>query len=288
MLQRIKPALCKTISSNFIQSRNTVIVKRVHKPPLIKIPGVTPLETPQRIIDNSVVHSDDDRWMLYEVDEKFQPHHKIKLILLRNVDDYGRKGQIVDVYFHEAYKYLLLPKFAVYHSEENVEAYKDIIIPEGVNVYSSETARAFINYFSKRVFDVCMNIEVSWTIEPWHIKASLRKHKIWVKSEDILIPGGKIEGPDMTLENKEFISILTINNKEKMKLRCRIHHIGEGEVEEKGWYIKQAEPVWEEERQELLDMNRAPPGKKLKEKKELKEDIDAYNVWKYEREQRLA
>jgi len=288
MLQRIKPALCKSISSSFIPSRNTVIVKRVHKPPLIKIPGATPLETPQRIIDSSVVDSDDDRWMLYEVEEKFQPHHKVKLILLRNVDDYGKKGQIVDVYFHLAYKHLLLPKFAVYHSKENVETYKDIIIPEGVNVYSSETAMAFINYYSKRVFDICMNMDVSWAIQPWHIKASLRKHKIWVKTEDILIPGGKIEGPDMTLENKEFISILTINNQEKLKLRCRIHHIGEGAVQEKGWYLKQAEPVWEAERQELLDMNRAPPGKKLKEKKEFKADIEAYNSWKFEREQRLA
>ena len=43
-----------------------------------------------------------------------------------------------------------------------------------------------------------------------------RKHKVWVKSEDIEIPGGKIEGPDMALENKEFVAILTINNKEKV------------------------------------------------------------------------
>ena len=34
----------------------------------------------------------------------------------------------------------------------------------------------------------------------------------------------------MELENKEFIAILTINNKEKLKLRCRLHHIGENEV----------------------------------------------------------
>ena len=43
-----------------------------------------------------------------------------------------------------------------------------------------------------------------------------RKHKVWVKSEDIEIPGGKIEGPDMALENKEFVAVLTINNKEKV------------------------------------------------------------------------
>eukprot|EP00092_Neocalanus_flemingeri_P035550 GFUD01038695.1.p1 GENE.GFUD01038695.1~~GFUD01038695.1.p1 ORF type:complete len:289 (-),score=64.81 GFUD01038695.1:37-903(-) len=288
MLRSVTPKFCKTVSSSFIQSRNTVIVKRVHKPPLIEVPGETPLNTPQRIIDKQVAHTDDDKWMLYEVEEKFQPHHKVKLILLRNVDDYGKKGQIVNVYFHEAYKYLLLPKFAVYHSEENIEAFKDIIIPEDVNVYSSESAQTFISRYSKRVFDVCLNLDVPWIIEPWHIKASLRKHKVWVKSEDIEIPGGKIEGPDVSLENKEFIAILTINNKEQLKLRCRIHHIGEDAVKNYGWYIKQAEPVWESERQDLLDMNRAPPSRKQKESKEFAADIEAFNQWKYEREQRLA
>ena len=172
----------------------------------------------------------------------------MKLILLRNVDDYGQKGQVVDVFFHDAYKHLLLPKFAVYHSEENVETYKDIIIPQDVNVYSSESAQVFTSRYSKRVFDICMNMEVPWTIQPWHIKASLRKHKVWVKSEDIEIPGGQIEGPNMALENKEFIAVMTINSKEKLKLRCRIHHIGEDAVQNRGWYIQQAEPVWETER----------------------------------------
>ena len=34
----------------------------------------------------------------------------------------------------------------------------------------------------------------------------------------------------MELENKEFIAILTINSKEKLKIRCRLHHVGENEV----------------------------------------------------------
>ena len=29
--------------------------------------GNHPLDTPQRILDREVIHSDDDRWMLYEV-----------------------------------------------------------------------------------------------------------------------------------------------------------------------------------------------------------------------------
>jgi len=256
-----------------------VIVKRVHKPPLI---GDSPLNTPQRIIDKQVIHSDDDKWMVYEIDEKYQPHHKIKLILLRNVDEYGNKGQIVNVFFHDAYKYLLLPKFAVYHTEENAEIYKDILIPEDdVNV-SSEAVRKFISRYSKRVFDISMNIEQSWTIQPWHIKASLRKHKLWVKTEDIEIPGGQIEGPDMSLEGKEFIAVISINNEETLPLRCVVHHCGENAVKTPGWYIKQGEPVWESERQALLDMNRSPPNKKMREIKEFKEDIEIYDKWRVE------
>ena len=42
----------------------------------------------------------------------------------------------------------------------------------------------------------------------------------------------------MELENKEFIAILTINNKEKLKLRCRLHHIGENEVTSDEGFMK--------------------------------------------------
>ena len=108
----------------------------------------------------------------------------------------------------------------------------------------------------------------------------------------------------MELENKEFIAVLTINNKEKvshlaapvgvlisyfqLKLRCRIHHIGEGEVENSTWFLQQAEPVWEHERDQLLDMNKAPPSKIQRESNDLKEYIDIYDKWKIEREIRLA
>ena len=33
------------------------------------------------------------------------------------MDDFGKKGQIVNVPFRKAHKYLLLPGFAVYHTE---------------------------------------------------------------------------------------------------------------------------------------------------------------------------
>jgi len=270
-----------------------VIVKRVHKPPLVKIPGKTELQTPQSIIDKKVVHSDDDKWMIYEVEEKSQPNHSVKVILLRNVDDFGKKGQIVTAKFKKAHKFLLLPGFAVYHNEENLELLKDIVIPEDQELYSSPTVRRFRNFYSKRAFDVCMNGNTPWTIEKWHIKAALRRHAVWVDEEHIDIPGGQISGPDQSLEEKEFVAVLTINNHEKLDLRCRIHHLPTEDSEPLvprplSWHIKLAEPVWEEERQRLADINKAFPNKKQREDKQLKEDIAKWDLWKNEREKRLA
>jgi len=180
----------------------TVIVKRVYKPPLVKIPGRTPLETPQHLVDKSIIGADDDKWLIYEVEEKSQPHHNVKLILLRNVDDYGVKGQVVIVPFHLAHPKLLLPGFASYYTEENVEKHKDIILPEDSIINSSASAKDFIAFFSKRVFDVCLSSSTPWTIEKWHIKASLRKHRVWVNDEQIEIPGGKVTDPTSNWRTK--------------------------------------------------------------------------------------
>ena len=100
---------------------------------------------------------------------------------------------MVSVPFHLAHPKLLLPGFADYHTEENVEKYvyckdlvflrsdthfrrhKDIILPEDSIINSSASAKEFITFFSKRVFDICMSSSTPWTIEKWHIKASLRQ-----------------------------------------------------------------------------------------------------------------
>jgi len=282
------PLLRRDLSTSPVLA--TVIVKRVYKPPLVKIAGRTPLETPQHLVDKSVVGSDDDKWLIYEVEEKSQPHHDVKLILLRNVDDYGVKGQVVSVPFHLAHPKLLLPGFADYHTEENVEKHKDIILPEDSIINSSASAKEFITFFSKRVFDICLSNSTPWTIEKWHIKASLRKHKVWVTDEQIEIPGGKVNGPDLNLENKEFIAILTINNHEKLPIRCRIHHLELDDQIPKvdRWYFRAAEPVWEEERSKLLDMNRVPPNMAQRKDKSLSEEVEKYEQWKRQREDRLA
>jgi len=95
-INSLRVPIIQQLQRNFSSSQvlATVIVKRVYKPPLVKLPGRSPLETPQHLVDKSVVGSDDDKWLLYEVEEKSQLHHDVKLILVRNVDDYGVKGQV--------------------------------------------------------------------------------------------------------------------------------------------------------------------------------------------------
>ena len=56
---------------------------------------------------------------------------------------------MVEVEWLSAHKHLLLPGFAVHHTEENCNKYRDILIPEGVEVWSSPSAQTFFNFFSK-------------------------------------------------------------------------------------------------------------------------------------------
>jgi len=271
-------------------TRNTVIVKRVYQPPLVVAPHRGPLEIDQRVIDQAAVDADDDKYLVYELEEKAQQQETVKVILLRAVDDYGVRGQIVSFPSVAVYRDLILPGLAVYYSEAAAARHAAILIPETTRMNSSETARLFAMKWSKRVLDVCLSMDHPWTVEPWHVKASLRKHRVWAEDEHIEIPGGAIHGPNLDLENKEFVAILTINNLEKVKLRCRIHHHtfdADRQISLPSWYFRQAEPVWEAERQTLLDMNRQPPSYKLRTNTKLAPDMAAYKQWKSDRLDRL-
>lgn len=76
-----------------------------------------------------------------------------------------------------------------------------------------------------RVFAIVMNKDHPWVVEKWHIRASLRKCGYMILSDDaIQLPEQKITGPDLQKQNKEFFVTVTVNNTEKAKVRCRIHH----------------------------------------------------------------
>jgi large subunit ribosomal protein L9 len=96
-----------------------------------------------------------------------------------------------------------------------------------------------------------MNKEQPWTIEPWHIRASARKAAVIIKDDSsIEMPPEKISGPDLSLEGKEFYVTVTINNKEKVNVRCRIHHWSTepgNRIQSISPWFQKAEPVFAEQ-----------------------------------------
>jgi len=63
-------------------------------------------------------------------------------------------------------------------------------------------------------------------------------------------PQNKIKGPNLEYENKEFYVQVTLNGKETIKVRCRLHHIGEPNDSSLWW--KPALPIFPEDK-EILD-----------------------------------
>lgn len=124
-----------------------------------------------------------------------------------------------------AYNKLLIPGIADYASPEAIERSKFVKEKEKEDQsFSTLTALQTARYLQSHVLSVVMNKETEWTIEPWHIRVSFRKAGIHVPDQCISLPEKPIYGPDANLEGKEFYVTITINNKETVNVRCRIHH----------------------------------------------------------------
>jgi len=62
------------------------------------------------------------------------------------------------------------------------------------------------------VISVSMNKDEPWTIEPWHIRVSLRKMNVHILNDNsIELPEQPISGPDLTLEGKSFVVYITVS-----------------------------------------------------------------------------
>jgi len=273
-----------------LSTRNTVIVKRVYKPPLVEANPATGRVTQKRI-DESVVHTEDDKYMVYEVEQECNPPSTVKVILLKNDERYGIKGQIISPFSIDANRDLLLNGLAVYHNEENLKKYIDIIIPEDTKLYSSETAEIIAKRWRTEPIAVGMSMDTPWAMEKWHIISALRKHRLWVTEDQIEIPGGQITGPDLNMNYKEFIVNLTVNNFDKIKLRCSLHLVSKYPEKNKGldpyWFVNLEDPVWEHEREELYYMPRKDVPEKMRNDKNCAGRVAAYDQWKADRLQKL-
>lgn len=168
---------------------------------------------------------------------------KVEVILKTFVEGVGSKGDVILAKSNFAYNKLLLPGLAVYKTEENIAKYAPKDEGKSEVEHSSPFAQrvssqfyffirilnyvlAFqtVNMLERLNLSVVMNKDHPWVIEPWHIKASLRKAGYICQEECITIPKEPIEGPDMNKEGKEFYCTVTINNLEKARVKCRIHH----------------------------------------------------------------
>lgn len=147
----------------------------------------------------------------------------VKLILTDYVEGIGFKGDLVTVRPNRGYRELILPGLAVHDNPENREIY-------GTNVKLLEKRRSpfierTINVFQKRMVYVTMNKFNEWTLEPWHIRVSMRKAGLYVMNDSqIQLPKEPITGPDPAKQGKEFYVTVTVNNEGTAKVRCRLHH----------------------------------------------------------------
>lgn len=156
-------------------------------------------------------------------DSNIVPKPDINVILTNYVDGLGHKGDLVSVRPHKAYKSLILPGLAVYDNPENRIKYNtDTKLQE---TRRSPFVQRTINVFQMRLVNVTLNKTNSWTLEPWHVRVSMRKAGMYVNADaQIRLPKEPICGPDPAKQGKEFFVFVMVNGEAEAKVRCRIHH----------------------------------------------------------------
>lgn len=172
-------------------------------------------------------HGLKSRHFIYDLVEDTNSRRKepLDLILTQYVAELGNVGTRVSMHPALAYPKFLLPKLADYATPENIEKYTKLATDQGDDTpFSSTLVEKTIKYLSQKRISIVMSKDVPWTLEKWHIKANFRKAGIYVPEDAITMPEKPISGPNLDLQGKEFYVTLTINNREQVKVRCRLHH----------------------------------------------------------------
>lgn len=209
------PLLCLSKLKVYQQLRTTFILKRRWPVGLVK-KGRDPLSKRMRA-----------RHFVYDLVEDTDVRKKkdLEVILTDFVPGVGNRGDRITMKQNAAYHKLLLPGLAVYASPENIEKFshlKDEV--EYKAKYSSPFVEKTMKILQNMNVIVLMNKDVTWTVEPWHVRISFRKAGIHVPEDAILLPEEPICGPNMEMENKYFEVTVMINNTERVPVKCVIHH----------------------------------------------------------------
>lgn len=195
-----------------LRFQNTFVLKRRTPPTLAK--------------KGTKVKNLRNRHFIYELVEyrANQKRPNLQVVLTAFVEGVGDKGDIVEMRPAKAYNNFLLTGLAVYNTPENRAKYEKTEVEKQVVTHSSPHAARTVNVLESRVYAIIMNKNNPWILEPWHIRVALRKAGINALEECIELPKTPITGPDLDKQNKEFIVTVTVNNVEKARVRCRIHH----------------------------------------------------------------
>ncbi|KAG4067126.1 hypothetical protein HA402_000117 [Bradysia odoriphaga] len=193
-------------------TRNTFILKRRWQPRLHK--------------KNEKPHVMRGKFYCYDLveDRSTTKRPDLEVVLTAFVAGVGDRGDVIKVPRTRAYNQLLLPGLAVYKTDENLKKYASLKDTKDEVQHSSPHAARTVRVLEKRVLSIIMNKDEPWVLEPWHVRASLRKAGMHAVEEAIEIPKEPITGPDLMKEGKEFMVTITVNNFEKANVRCRIHH----------------------------------------------------------------
>lgn len=178
---------------------------------------------------------------------------KVKVILLTNVDGLGIVGDVVDIPADEARTKFLCCGKAVYASPYNLEAYKEVIEGQDNSIYrqSSKYSAMTCRHLEKIAIDVVMSSENEWTLQKSHLRVSFRKHGINVPEDAIELPKTLITGPDIAGKNgKDFAVYITINNQERVPVRCCLFHTGQKISQ--NWYRGERPILLPDEQRDLL------------------------------------
>ncbi|KAH8265235.1 hypothetical protein KR038_001883 [Drosophila bunnanda] len=228
----------KSATSLQQQVRTTFVLKRKYDPPLHKTN-----EKPRRMRA---------KYFIYELveDTLVKKRPNMEAVLKTFVEGVGDKGDVVSMKPHFVYNKLLLPGLADYNTPENVAKYAKTEAEKSAVKHSSAYAQRTVNMLESIVLAVVMNKDEPWVLQPWHIKASLRKAGFHCREECITLPKERIEGPDLKKENKDFYCTVTINKLEQARLKCRLHHWSTDPSERLPYVLEH----WKQVSEPLLDV----------------------------------
>lgn len=228
-------------SSGFLsqQTRNTFVLKRKYPP------GLHKKNAPRKVLRG--------RHYVYELieDTNIKRRPDLEVILTTYVEGLGNKGDRVSMRPNAAYSKLLLPGLAVYSSPENIEKFKHLDSTKESDSFSSPYVERTMNLLSTRTLVVSLSEKNPWVLERWHVKSAFRHAGFHMQDESITLPDKPISGPDPSIEGKEFFVTVTINNKEQVKVRCRIRHLSQESFNlglPVDFYKNPSEPIFPEDK----------------------------------------